>query len=66
MMVQEDCRITLAKDVLAMLRQREEYHRKNDNFDMYIAYSSAANMLEYALNEDYVGLAQFDYIKGDE
>ena len=66
MTVQEDYRITLAKNVLTMLRWREEYHRKNGNIDMCIAYGSAADMLWYALNEDGAALAQFDYVKGSK
>lgn len=61
MTVQEDYRIILAKNVLTMLRWREEYHRKNGNIDMCIAYGSSADMLQYALNEDADCLAQYDY-----
>ena len=61
MTVQEDNRIILAENVLTMLRWREEYHRKNGNIDMYVAYGSAADMLWYALQEDSASLAQFDY-----
>ena len=62
MTVQKDNRIILAENVLTMLRWREEYHRKNGNIDMCIAYGSAADMLWYALNEDDDCLAQFDYL----
>ena len=61
MTTQEDYRITLAENVLTILRWREEYHRKNGSIDMYIAYGSAADMLWYALQEDSASLAQFDY-----
>lgn len=62
---QKDNRITLAENVLIMLRWREEYHRKHNNIDMSIAYGSAADMLWYALNQEAENLAQFDYIKGE-
>ena len=60
---QKDKRIILAENVLTMLRWREEYHRKQGNIDMGIAYGSAADMLWYALNQEPENLAQFDYIK---
>lgn len=66
MTTQEDYRITLAKNVLTMLRHREEYYRKKGNIDACIAYGSAADMLWYALNEHGEALAQFDYVKGSE
>lgn len=61
MTTQEDYRITLAKNVLTMIRWREEYHRNQGNIDMSVAYGSAADMLWYALQEDSASLAQFDY-----
>lgn len=63
MTVQKDYRIELAENVLTMLRQREEYHRGKGNIDMCVAYGSAADMLQYALNEDEIALSQFDYVK---
>lgn len=61
----KDNRITLAENVLTMLRWREEYHREHGDIDMSIAYGSAADMLWYALNQEAENLAQFDYIKGE-
>ena len=58
---QKDGRITMAENVLSMLRWREEYHRGKGNIDMSVAYGSAADMLWYALQEDHASLMQFDY-----
>lgn len=59
--IQKDNRLVMAENVLSMLRWREEYHRNQGNIDMSVAYGSAADMLWYALHEDSVSLAQFDY-----
>lgn len=44
-----------------ILNKRAERALKKEEHAAYIAYTSAIDIIEYALREDAVGLAQFDY-----
>lgn len=52
----------LIRECLRMLREREQFwKRRGQNFTVETAYSTAADMLEYAINDNAECLAQFDY-----
>ena len=44
-----------------MLRERVAYHEKHKEFGASVAYTSALMMLRYARDNNYEGLANFDY-----
>ena len=55
----------LIRECLRMLRERERAWKEAGDFNTEVAYSSAADMLEYAINDNAECLAQFDYYGED-
>lgn len=44
-----------------MLRERVAYHQEHEDYEAANAYSSSLFMLQYARDNNYEGLANFDY-----
>ena len=56
----------LIRECLRMLRERERTWREEGNLNVEAAYGTAADMLEYAINDNAECLAQFDYYEKED
>ena len=55
----------LIRECLRMLRDRSEYWENAGEYGRCVAYESAADMLEYALDDNAECLAQYDTCRKD-